>query len=607
MRPSPQSAARSERSELLASGDAPRVALLLVTSDDTLWTPVSGLSPGREPRQFDSVAELTAQWSAERPAVVLIDGRGGALDAEVQALQTHSTALVPIAIVDEASRVAAAALERRRALFDHVLLPIDVGTARSIIERAAEESSARLSLADAERPVERSLAPAKRPERPLGLWIGIGIVAVAVLAGAALWLSKGSETPAPAAAVPAASAPASGPGTAAPAAAPAPTASSEDIEAQLERARAAMRDKRYIDPASDNALLHYKTVLELDAQNGEARQGVDRIAELLIARAAASLGARDYASALRSLEAARSVKPDHPRLAALDQQVNSHLKELSAAQVQAALAANAFARAAALLSQAEKTGALPADQIAALRADAARREAAAQVADLAHLAQVRITQGRLLDPANDSARGYLRQLQERGGAGAADTLAHLYDAYAKRLAADARAAYGRGATADYEALLAELRTVDGGAFAAQAQSLQRELDRGREQARARAEADAKAAADAEAKAATAAAAPVAAGPVAATPPKLTKALTLDYPERAAAAGVEGWVEVHFDVNTAGVAENLRVAAAQPAGTFDAAALNAIRRARFTPAMTADGTPIAQPTTLKLRFTLGSRK
>lgn len=615
VRPSTQPSLRPEKSLAGQPSTAPRVAVLVVTTDDALWTPLTTVAQGRDAQQFDSVAELVQQWNLDRAAVVLIDGRSSvSLEAGVQGLLTYSTALVPVAIVDEAGRVAAAALERKRSLFDHLLLPLDAGTARTVIDRAAEEAAARLSLTagDPAAPATARRTPPPGAARSRGLWIGVGVAALAVAAAAGWWLTRPGE-PAPVAPATPAPAAAPAPATDKPAATAkaAPGAPAEEIEAQLERARLAMRDKRYIDPPTDNALAHYRTVLDLDPQNGEARQGLDRITELLVARAGSAMASKDYASALRALEAARSLKPDHPRLAALDVQVNQRLKELSATQVQAALQANAFARALALLTQAEKSGAMPADQIAQLRAEAARREAGAELADIERLAQVRISQGRLFDPANDSARYYLKQLQDRGGPAASDSLARLSEAYAKRLTGDARAAIARGAWSEADTLITALRTDNGGASLAQAQALQKEADRAREQLKARATeaAEAKANADAarEASAATAPAPAAPAAPVAVTPPKLLKGLTLDYPARAAAAGVEGWVEVQFDVTTAGAPENLRVIAAQPPGVFDSAALAAIKRSRFTPAKTADGAPITQASTLKLRFALSDRK
>jgi TonB family protein len=611
--PSPQLSHRPDANGPGLAVTGPRVSVLVVTGDDSLWAPITTAADDRDAQQFDTVAELVEQWNPDRAAVVLLDGRGHVnLDSAVQALLTHSTALVPVAIVDEATRVAAATLERKRSLFDHVLLPLDAGTARTVLDRAAEEAAARVSLAAGD-PSTRSASRAAPARRSRGLWLGAAALLLALAAGAAWWLTQ-SEEPAPVATPPAAkkAAPVAMPAATAPeaGAGAAPSVPGEEIEARLERARSAMRDKRYIEPAADNALLHYKTVLDLDAQNGEARQGLDRIAELLLARASSAMAGKDYASALRALEAARSIKPDHPRLAALDQQVNQRLKELSSTQVQAALQANAFARVAVLLNQAEKTGAMPAEQIAQLRAESARREAAAQLSELERTAQARISQGRLFEPAADSARFYLKQLQDRGGPAFADSLARLNDLYAKRLASDARGAINRSAWSEVDALLAELRTANGGASLAQAQALQKDADRAREQLKARAAeaADARANAEAAREASLAAAAPAApAAPVAATPPKLLKGLKLDYPTRAATAGIEGWVDVQFDVNAAGAAEHLRVTAAQPPGTFDDEALAAIKRARFTPAKTADGTPMTQATSLRLRFSLSDHR
>jgi TonB family protein len=615
VRPSPKPSFRSVPPAAAASS-APRVSVLVVTADDALWSPLAPVAGGRDAHQFDSVAELIGQWATGRAAAVLIDARAiGSLEAAVQGLLAHSTALVPVAIVDDATRAAAAALERKRLLFDHLLLPLDGGTARTVLDRAAEEAAARLSLAAGDpAPPQRAGADAGAA-RSLGPWLAIAAAAMVAVAGLGWWLTRPelpapSATPAaaprttPAEPAPAAPAAARAPGAKGPASTPA-----EEVEARLDRARVAMRDKRYVDPASDNALAHYRAVLDLEPQNGEARQGLDRIAELLIARAGSAMAAKDYAAALRSLETARSLKPDHPRLAALDLQVGQRLKDLSATQVMAALQANAFARAATLLAQAEKTGAIPADQIAQLRAEAARRETDVQLSELERLCQARISQGRLLEPASDSARFYLRQLQDRGGPQAADVVARLNDAYAKRLGSEARAAIGRAAWADVEALVAELRTANGGASLAQAQALQKDADRVREQLKARAAeaADARANADAAREASAAGAAASTAAPVAVSAPKLLSALAPVYPMRAAAAGIEGWVEVQFDVTVAGIPQNLHVIAAQPTGTFDSAALGAVRRAHFTPAKTADGTPIAQSVTLKLRFALSDRR
>jgi TonB family protein len=53
-----------------------------------------------------------------------------------------------------------------------------------------------------------------------------------------------------------------------------------------------------------------------------------------------------------------------------------------------------------------------------------------------------------------------------------------------------------------------------------------------------------------------------------------------YPSTAAARGAEGYVEVEFTVSADGSVENARIAAAEPAGVFDQAALAAVNRWRY---------------------------
>jgi TonB family protein len=76
--------------------------------------------------------------------------------------------------------------------------------------------------------------------------------------------------------------------------------------------------------------------------------------------------------------------------------------------------------------------------------------------------------------------------------------------------------------------------------------------------------------------------------------------TPEYPVAARQRRVEGFVDVEFTVNAAGNVESPRVAAAQPTGVFDAAALAAVARWRYAPA------PDRAPLALKERveFKLG---
>jgi protein TonB len=60
----------------------------------------------------------------------------------------------------------------------------------------------------------------------------------------------------------------------------------------------------------------------------------------------------------------------------------------------------------------------------------------------------------------------------------------------------------------------------------------------------------------------------------------------DYPPRAIARGLEGWVQVQFSIAANGSIKDAFVVAADPPGTFDGAALAAIARWRYQPKVAA---------------------
>ena len=62
-----------------------------------------------------------------------------------------------------------------------------------------------------------------------------------------------------------------------------------------------------------------------------------------------------------------------------------------------------------------------------------------------------------------------------------------------------------------------------------------------------------------------------------------------YPARALARAIEGWVLVEFSVDTVGRVSDPRVLAAEPTGVFDRAALNAVVRYKYKPRVR-DGAP-----------------
>jgi protein TonB len=79
----------------------------------------------------------------------------------------------------------------------------------------------------------------------------------------------------------------------------------------------------------------------------------------------------------------------------------------------------------------------------------------------------------------------------------------------------------------------------------------------------------------------------------------------EYPPRARAQKIEGWVRLEIEVSPSGTVSAARVVAASPERVFDRAALEAIRRWRFKPAFS-EGRAVAQRATLTMTFSLEKR-
>ena len=65
-------------------------------------------------------------------------------------------------------------------------------------------------------------------------------------------------------------------------------------------------------------------------------------------------------------------------------------------------------------------------------------------------------------------------------------------------------------------------------------------------------------------------------------------------------GIEGWVVVEFTVGTAGAVREASVVASEPGTVFDSAALNAVRKWRYSPKLEA-GRATEQTLRVRLDF------
>jgi periplasmic protein TonB len=448
-----------------------KLAVLLVTEDESLWPQIGAdLNGGLVLKQLDSVDELINTTPSGQAAIILWDARSHPEPAAVLSrLHLHSSRFAIVAL-DEAGSAGAWTLPvQHRQIVAHVAVPIVGSTLSGVLDNAQEEVNSRLALLG-----DGSVPPAAAAGAPKKPWLIPAVIGgVIVAAVGAYLLTRGGSTeikPAPTAAATPGKAPA-----APVAAVKSSTEAEEKVEALIDKAQQAMLDRHFIDPLAGSALSLYREVLIIKPDNGEARQGLQRLSEILIARVQSALDERKFDVALQFLETARSIDATDRRLAALDEKIASLRAELGPAQILAALNAQNFDRATQLIDEATRTKTLPAAKLAQLRDEVRRRRDDFEVNRLLKLVDTRLQQDHVIDPRNDSAVYYLDQAKQAGAGGAA--LQAQAQEVLKRMTQMAHVAIQQRNFSDADRIMTEIHGI--GAPQAAVTNLQRELSTAR--------------------------------------------------------------------------------------------------------------------------------
>jgi TonB family protein len=466
----------------------------LTTRDDFLLELGQTLGGQAAVRPVDSLeGALESLAQGKRGQVLVIDARDV---ANVRTVVDAAHAAAPRAVVlvfaeGAAEKQLGAALKGSK-VFAVLSMPLDPRKTQAVVEGALAEAIARraqtappasplpalrseLSVDAFEaRPATLSGSSRRGSKPPLVLLAAAGAT-VLVLAGAAAWYFTRSGQPGATAPAPVASAPVSTPAAAEePAAAPtaevpvaAPSAETlivhGKVDELLEKARLAMKERRFTEPAGDNALLFYRSAVAADATSAEARDGLQRVAAVLAGRFEEAMSGGHLDEAAQTLASFKSAAPNDARLVAFEQR-------LYAAEVSKALNDGNLERAAQYTRQAQQSTAIPAAEIARWRADIVRRQDDAKVQRLAGLVEDRIREGRLAD-SEDSARAYLLQLQAAAPAsGTTQRATRALISADLRKARDAAVARN---SAEQDRWIGEARAV--GMKSAEAAAFQREL------------------------------------------------------------------------------------------------------------------------------------
>jgi TonB family protein len=467
----------------------------ITTRDDFLLELGEALGGQASVRPVDSMASALEYLSnAKRGQVLVVDTRDVS-DVRGDLERAHSQAPQAVVLVFTAAeheKTVGAAVKGSN-VFAVLPIPVDKRKTGAVLEGAMADAVARKSSMPARdrnigvsvEPFQSSQGDSGAPtgsdgKSRIGLIIGAGVAVAAIAAGAFVFMGKdkGPTPPAGGGAPPAKVASA-----AATPAADTPS-SAEDkgpqvetslvkgkVDDLLEKARLSMRERRYSEPVGDNALLYYRSAAAADPNNGEAVDGLQRVAAVLAARFDESMTGGKLDEAGLALANLKAAAPNDNRIAGLE-------VRLMTAQVSKALADGNRDRAQNLVRQASSSPAFSADQINKWKTEINRRQEDAKVQKMASLVTDRIRDGRLVEPADDSAKLYLQQLHD-----AAPT-----NPTAQRLQRDLNAAYMRKAreaaiankAQDVDRWLTEAR--GGGMSQGEIASFQKELSNAKQKA-----------------------------------------------------------------------------------------------------------------------------
>ncbi|MGH8180783.1 MAG: hypothetical protein ACRETR_07370, partial [Steroidobacteraceae bacterium] len=417
-----------------ASAQRPTVDLTVLTErDDFLLELGEALGGQASVNPVDSIDTAVGKLaSTKRGQMLVIDARASSdVRTDVQRATQQAPNAVVVVFAEAASEKQVASAVKGTSVFALLTIPIEGAKTAAVLDAAITDAANRCAAArstsgeragsagsggtvtlESFRPATSPAQEAGQPEeggRNWALWAGLGLAVTALAAGGAWYFTHGKTASAPASGTTASSTVATHAGATPESAAvlPQPAVDTSIVAGQvddlLEKARRAIRDRRYTAPTGDNALVYYRSAVAAEPTNGEAKDGLRRVGDVLVSRFNDAMTGVHYSDAALALATLKLAQPS-------DSHLGPFQLQLSTAEITKALAEGNADRAAALVRQAQQSG-VPAEQLAAWHAQLSRLQQADKVQSLSALVLDRIRADELTSPAGDSAQAYLSQLR----------------------------------------------------------------------------------------------------------------------------------------------------------------------------------------------------
>jgi TonB family protein len=296
----------------------------------------------------------------------------------------------------------------------------------------------------------------------------------------------------------------------------------------VHRANARMRDGALLQPAQDNASFYLESARALAPNDAEVKQTQRQFLDRLVSEARKALTAGNADQGEQWTQAAADAGVGEDDIAALRQEVQ---------KVRATAKTDAVARLALLVNE-------------------------------------RLSQGKVLDPKDDSAKFYLAQLEQADPTFPSTQVERR--AFAARTLDEAKNAAHREDYAGAQHWLTEAH--EAGVDQASINAVNTEIRTAQEAAKHATEF------------------------VSAAQLEQTHYVAPQFPLAARTRAVSGWVDVQFIVKTDGSVDDIAVVGAEPAGLFEESATEAVHKWRYRPILR-DGQPTNQRARVRVRFAL----
>lgn len=366
------------------------------------------------------------------------------------------------------------------------------------------------------------------------------------------------------------------------------SASVQRINELNQLAAEALLEDRIIAPKGDNALEYYDQVLAIDAYDTNAYQGKKDIAARLRSSYDELVAGAQFDRALKVINVLQRIEPlnlENDKLRTdLQTAVDAHVKK-----IQASGSEDEIAKTTAIL---DKMGADTASLKSAAQALQAEKQMLAKI-DAALSSNV------LIPPKKDNAYALVSEALKSNSV-SKENIAPKVKSLSAKLLNLAKSAVSKDNLEEGTKLAALIKklNVDRSGLAALNKTIA-----DKEAAKLAAEQT-----ETEvAKAMTPKPEVKKVEPAKIIPAKLVSRAAPKYPSRALKKGTEGWVQVSFVIDSTGKPINIKVVDAMPNnGTFDNAAINAVKKWRFSPARNEEtGQPVqSKELKTKVSFKLG---